>query len=291
MAQKQHKIIGIDVGGTKILLQIFDAKMNLLEQVKVKTVTSKGEKGFTKQILELIESKIDKNVKGIGIAVPGIVNVHNGNLVKAPHLPTKINYPLKKLVEKKFKVKVIVDNDINAFLIAEKESPKLKKHNNIIALMLGTGLGGAITANGEMVYGRLGYSGEVGHMIIDNEDKLRTLEQNTSGSFVPQIAKKLGIKKKITAYDLEKKTPEAKRIKAHIMKSLSTGLSNLNLIFDPDAFVLGGSIYKLFLSDQKKKLQNFIKTHSLDKTSPKIIDARSSTSVARGMALKIAEIL
>jgi glucokinase len=287
MDKKQSKIIGVDVGGTKILLQTFDEKLNLIDETKVRTMTRKGKKGFTDQLYELIDWFFHKDIKGIGIAVPGIVDINKGLLVKAPHLPTGKSFPLKRLIESRYKVPVFVDNDVTAFLVAEKETSKLRKYKNIIAVMVGTGLGGAIAANGRIVYGENGYAGEVGHIITNSDGKLKTLEQNTSGSYIPRIAKELEIKKKISARDLEENTPESQKIKKHLVDQLGIGLSNLNLIFNPDVFVLGGSIYRLFISDKKKKLKAIIKIHSLDGSSPGLIDAGQKTSVAKGMAMEI----
>jgi predicted NBD/HSP70 family sugar kinase len=285
MTDKKSKYIGIDVGGTKILLQTFDEKLNMTEEIKAWTETKKGAKGFMDQIFHIIDRVFHKGISGIGIALPGIVNIHNGNLAKAPHLPTPVNFPIKSLLEKKYKTRVAVDNDINAFLLAEKEKPRLKKYNNVIAIMVGTGLGSAIITDGEMVYGKNGYAGEAGHIVINSGGELKTLEQNTSGFFVPKIAKQLGIKKKIEAKDLEKQTPDTKKIKDHMLKSLGMGLANLNLIFNPEVFILGGSIYRLFLSDRKKELMKKIADIALDGASPMIMDADESISPARGMVL------
>ncbi len=285
MDKQSSKFIGIDVGGTKILLQTFDEKLNLTGEIKAWTETKKGATGFMDQLCHLIDRVFHKGIKGIGVALPGIVNIHNGTLAKAPHLPTPANFPIKSLLEKKYKTRIAVDNDINAFLIAEKETPRLKKYDNLIAIMVGTGLGSAIIADGKMVYGKNGYAGEAGHIVINSGGQLKTLEQNTSGSFVPKIAKQLGIKKKIEAKDLEKKIPETERIKDHMLKSLGIGLANLNLIFNPDVFILGGSIYRLFLSDKKKELMKMIADISLDGASPLIMDADESISPAKGMVL------
>lgn len=287
MNQNQSKIIGIDVGGTKILLQTFDEKLNLIDETKLRTETKKGKKGFMDQLCMTIDRFFHKDIKGIGIAVPGIVDINKGLLVKAPHLPTGRNFPLKRLIENRYKVPVFADNDVTAFLVAEKETAKLKKYKNIIAVMVGTGLGGAITANGQIVYGKNGYAGEVGHIVTNADGPLKTLEENTSGFYIPKIAKELGITKKMDAQSLETNTPESQKIRQHLVKQLGIGLADLNLIFNPDAFVLGGSIYRLFISDKKKELERIIAKYSLDKSSPKLIDASQKTSVAKGMAMEV----
>ncbi|MBU0706058.1 ROK family protein [Patescibacteria group bacterium] len=280
MSRKRSEIMGIDVGGTKILLQTFDRKMRVVEEAKVLTQTKKGEKGFTDQLICLIERHFNSGIKAIGIAVPGIVNYHTGTLVKAPHLPTRKNYPLKKFIEDRFKRPVYVDNDINAFLWAEKERPQLKKRRNIVAVMVGTGLGGAILNEGKLVYGASGYAGEVGHMIINQHGPLKTLEQNTSGSYLAKISGMLKAKGK---------DANGPKVKKYILEQLGIGLSNLHLIFNPEVFVLGGSIYHYYLAKKKKKLERIIAGKSLDGRSPKIVDAGRNTSVALGAAMMAME--
>lgn len=270
--------MGIDVGGTKILLETFDKNMGLVDRVKVSTETKRGEKGFTDQLFSLIEKYLTDSIKTIAIGLPGIVHREKGLLVKAPHLPTKTNYPIKILIEKRFKRTVYVDHDINAFLWAEKDRPQLKKFRNIVAVMVGTGLGGAIVCEGKLVYGTSGYAGEVGHMIIRQDGPLKSLEQNTSGSFLPAIAKFLKTKGK---------DAEDPKIQKYILEQLGIGLANLNLIFNPEVFVLGGSIYQYHLSKHKKQLKKIIASHSLDGKSPKIIDAGKDTSIPRGLASMI----
>lgn len=261
MIHKKPHIIGIDVGGSKILLQVFDSKMNLLSEERVKTRVDKGEKGFSDQLKELIRRHFVKEIKVIGIALPGIVNRAKGTLVKAPHLPTRNNFPIKKLMEKEFRVPVFVDHDINAFLMAEMQRPTLKKYKDVVAVMVGTGVGGAVMIDGKLFYGASGYAGEVGHMVINKSAKRKTLEENIGG------------------YYLEKNGQH------DALENLGIGLSNLNHIFNPDVFILGGSVYHHILAKDKKKLETMIMTRSLDQKSPKIVDAGKQTSVALGIAL------
>lgn len=276
MFKKKAEIIGVDVGGSKILLQTFDKKMKVVDEIKVPTITRKGQKGFTDQLVGLIEQYMTRKVKAIGIAVPGIVNRDKGILVKAPHLPTKKDFPLKKLLEDRFKKPIYVDNDINAFLWAEKERPGLKKYRNIVAVMVGTGVGGAIMNEGQLIYGASGYAGEVGHMIIRQCGPLKTLEQNTSGLYIPKIAQSLKLK------GGDANDPKVKR---YILEQLGVGLSNLHLIFNPEVIVLGGSIYRYYLAKNQKKLERMIASKSLDKKGPKILLAGKNTSVALGVAM------
>ncbi len=282
--KKLSRHIGIDIGGTKILLQAFNSKMELVDEEKVSTQTKKGQKGFVEQLMSLIETYFHSTVESIGVAVPGIVDQNKGVLVKAPHLPVK-RLKLKEELERRFKCKIHIENDANAFLYAQSQQPQLQKYKNLIAVMPGTGLGGAMMVDGALVHGKNGFAGELAHIILRADSALDTFEKNTSGAWIPKIAKALGIKEKFTPYDLATSSTASKKVKKHLVKHLGLGLASLNLIFNPDAFVMGGSIYELFLKDSKKELQKFIADRALNKKSPPILDAQLKYSVAMGVAL------
>jgi len=186
-------------------------------------------------------------------------------------------------------VKTHIENDINAFLAGECSKSNLKKYKNIVAVMIGTGVGGAIMTNGNLIYGKDGYAGEVGHMIIGKCRSLKTFEENTSGYFIPKIAKMLNSKSKIKVSELEEmlkaKNKSALEIQQYLVESLSIGLSNLNLIFNPEVMLLGGGFYQKYLAQNKKSLENFIKKKSLDKSSPKIIETKKSNLLPKGVVI------
>lgn len=284
MKNKKSKFIGVDVGGTKILLQSFDEKMNIVAEEKVFTEVKKGQIGFKKQLISLIQKYFHSGIRSIGVALPGIVDQKSGVLVEAPHLPVK-NFPIRKILQTKFKCPVAVDNDVNAFLCAQHNRQILKKYKNIIAVMIGTGVGGSIIVKGEKVTGKQCFAGEVGHMILRRGHKLDTFEKNTSGFFIPQIARDLAIVKPFITSDLSKNSPASKKVKRHLVEFLGIGLANLNLIFNPEVFVMGGSIYKHFLKDSKKELQKIIAQYALDQKTPLILDADQKHTAALGVAL------
>lgn len=277
------KFIGVDVGGTKILLQTFDAQWKLVDEKKVFTEVKKGQAGFLKQLIALVDEFFHPGIQSIGIAVPGIVDHQKGILVKPPHLPVK-NLKLKDILTKTFRCPIAVDNDVNAFLYAQHQRPQLQKYRHLVAVMVGTGVGGAVMIDGKLVYGKRGFAGEVGHMVLRNGSKLSTFEQNTSGLFIPKIAQELGIKG-FKPSDLANSISEVKKVKKHLIEHLGIGLSNLNLIFNPEVFVLGGSIYQHFLSGHKKELQKIIASRALDAKSPLILDADRRHTAAMGAGM------
>lgn len=284
LMKQKTKFIGIDLGGTKIVLEAFDGEMKQVVRTKEKT-DSKSQKTVLDQIYRLIDQVIKPSTKAIGIAVPGPVNTIKGIVANTPHLPLKKNLGLRNLLKKRYKIPVWLDNDINTFLFAESKRTRLKKMNTLVGVMIGTGVGGSIMIDGKMLHGKNGYAGEVGHMIIDQSAKWGSLEQKSSGSFISKLAKSLGIKEVVTTYDLDKNTTEAKKVKQSLIENVGIGLANLNLIFNPDAFVLGGSIYHLFLAEHKGELKKIIGQHAMDSKSPPLINGQKKTSAAKGVAM------
>ncbi len=282
MAKPRTYYIGVDVGGTKMLLQSFSKSKELIAEERMPTITKKGDKGFLNGLEELITKHFHSKIKGIGIALPGIVNQKKGLLISAPHLPIK-KCSIQKKLESKFKCPVLLENDVNAFLEAQMQTEKFSKYKNVVAIMLGTGVGGAAFVDGKLLRGKNGFAGEMGHMIISHEGKLKTFEQNCAGSYIPKIAKQVGIKQKMTAYDLANDNVNSRKIKKTLIKNLAVGLINLSLIFEPEAIILGGSIYKRYLKNSKSELKELIKKHTLDGKNPAIFNLIEKHTAAEGV--------
>jgi glucokinase len=208
---KKTFYLGIDVGGSKIRGVLLNKSRNqrpFAFQVK----TPKNRKLF----LEILEKEVRKTLQkrkiiGIGIGLPGIVDVRRGLFVKAPNLPFLNGWQAKKFF-KKFRVKTKFDNDSRCFLRAEAFLGAGKKYKNIIALTVGTGIGGGIMINRKIYYGEKFGAGEFGHMIINNKG---TLE-------------KLGGK-------------EAFLKKKDYHQVIGVGIADLVNAFDPEIVILGGS--------------------------------------------------
>lgn len=166
--------LGIDVGGTKIKGVLLDNVKNRWFSV-FDVATPQNRKLF----LDVLDQKIrglieNKKIVGIGIGLPGIVNVKTGVLVKAPNLPFLNGWPAKKFFSK-FKLRVKIDNDSRCFLRSEAILGAGKKYKNIVALTIGTGLGGGIMINGKIYYGSHNAAGEFGRMIMNDGKELEKL--------------------------------------------------------------------------------------------------------------------
>jgi predicted NBD/HSP70 family sugar kinase len=207
---KKSFYLGIDVGGTEIRGILLDRFKNRWFLV-FDTPTPKNKKLFLKTLnKEIGKLTPKKKIIGIGTGLPGSIDVKRGLLVKAPNLPFLNGWPAKKFLSK-FKTKIKIDNDSRCFLRAEAVLGVGKKYKNIVALTIGTGIGGGLMINGKIYYGAHNAAGEFGHMILADK---KSLEQ-------------LGAKKAFL------KTGDTGKI-------IGLGVADLINVLDPAIVILGG---------------------------------------------------
>ena len=164
-------IIGLDIGGSKINSVLMKGN-RIIRKRKVLTKSLSNRKIMIAQIFDCIESLISEvgksKIKGIGIGVPGPVDFKKQRIF---NITAFKNIALAKIVQKQFKIKAKVDNDVNCFGLAEAVLGAGKGAKVLVGLTLGTGLGGTIVINGEVFRGISGGAGEFGPMIIDKNGR------------------------------------------------------------------------------------------------------------------------
>lgn len=166
--------IGIDIGVNYILCVLTDLKGNIVFE-KNQTVHKTSYATTIEIVKEMIQSVIAEmpssryGIVGIGVGVPGIVNIE-GTVLLAPNLGWK-NIQIKKDLEDVFHVLVIIENEANAGAFGEQQFGIGQNYQNIIYISAGIGIGVGIILNNELYQGKNGFSGEMGHMIIDINGK------------------------------------------------------------------------------------------------------------------------
>ncbi|HVN67027.1 MAG TPA: ROK family protein, partial [Candidatus Sulfotelmatobacter sp.] len=167
---KQKYVIGIDIGGTKIMAVLFDSRFQILARSRTKTKANEGEKHFHKilrdEVLQILkEAKVDRDdVVGIGLGCPGIIDEKRGVVRSSPNIRFLKNYPLTQRITRSTRLPALAANDVNAGLFGEQQFGAAKRCANVIGVFIGTGIGGAIIADGRMVSGAFGAAGEFGHI-------------------------------------------------------------------------------------------------------------------------------
>jgi glucokinase len=164
--------IGVDLGGTNLRVAAVDDTGKLLEKVTSGTEVSKGRdhviNDMTAVILELSKKFAHVGaLSGIGVGVPGIIDMTTGMLRESPNLPGWHDYPVQDEIEKRLKAPVILENDANAAALGESWLGAARDYDSMCMLTLGTGVGGGIVLNGDAWRGMTGMAGELGHITVD----------------------------------------------------------------------------------------------------------------------------
>lgn len=231
------RIIGLDVGGTKIEGIFWDGK-KIISGQKIKTPRNK--KGFLAALDRLIKGLMGvKGARGIGVAMAGAIDISRGRIIRSPNIQFMNGFALGDYLRKKFRKPIKVHNDTKAFLIAEEKFGFARGKKNVIALTLGTGVGGAALADGHILKGSHVTAVELGHIVIAENGDFLTLEELTSSHAFRKL------KPSDPLYwqkEAERGNKRAEKIYETIGMYLGVGLANLVNIFDPELIILGGGI-------------------------------------------------
>jgi glucokinase len=161
--------IGLDIGGTKILGVLYDEKGNPISKSKKKTKASEGIEVVMEQIVKVIDDLIEDNtveLAGIGAGIPGLVT-DGGIITFSPNIPLR-DFNLRKVLNKKYDVPVVIGNDVNVAMFGEFKYLNRSDLKHVLGLFVGTGVGGAIIIDGKLYQGQ-GAAAEFGHMVVNSD--------------------------------------------------------------------------------------------------------------------------
>lgn len=164
-------VVGVDMGGTKILSAVIDAEGNILGTAKVSTKAEERTSVVIGRIAGSIEKAISKSnvdkasIQAIGIGAPGPLDPETGVVIFAPNLGWR-DVPLKAELEGRTGLPTFVDNDVNVGTLGEHAFGAAQGVENVVGIFVGTGIGGGIILHGELFHGASKTAGEVGHIIV-----------------------------------------------------------------------------------------------------------------------------
>ena len=164
-------VIGVDMGGTKILSAVIDAEGNILGTAKVPTKADKGASEVIDRIADCVQKAIDKSgvasdsIQAIGIGAPGPLDPETGIVIFAPNLGWR-DVQLKTELETRTGFPTFVDNDVNVGTLGEHVYGAGQGIQNVVGIFVGTGIGGGIILQGELFHGASKTAGEIGHIIV-----------------------------------------------------------------------------------------------------------------------------
>ena len=171
---KKQVWLGLDLGGTKILAEVYDQDFNLLGSKKRKTKAELGQKEGLQRLLRTGQDALEdaglspKDLNGVGIGCPGVLDLEEGNLKRATNLGWE-DVPIRDLLSKEFGVPAAEANDVDAGTFGEATHGAGKDARCVLGVFPGTGIGGGMVYEGSIFRGKKGSCLEVGHMpVVEN---------------------------------------------------------------------------------------------------------------------------
>ena len=286
--------VGIDLGGTNTKIGVVDKEGNKIFTTTIKTESIDGYEISLNRIADILKENLKEyeitldKVGGVGIGVPGPV-VQTRIVKFFANFPWPENLNLAEEFEKRIGLKVRADNDVNVITLGEMWKGAGKGHSNVLGIAIGTGIGGGIILNGQLVSGKNGTGGEIGHTKLVRDGKLCGCGQKgcweayaSATGLIREAQGRLIVNKKNQLYEMTKgRELEAKDVfdaaKAgdkfsvdivdYEAEYLAMGISNLLNTLDPEIVVLGGGVSLAgdFLIDRvKEKLKKYALPSALE---------------------------
>jgi glucokinase len=253
-SDKNIKLIGIDLGGTKVNVGLVQGDQILDKKYAKIPGMSENEWDIINLIIELTKEIISNHdIEAIGIGVPSILDRKKGIIHEVKNIPSWKEVPLGDILKKEFRVPVFLDNDANCFALGEYHYGKGKGCGNIVGLTLGTGMGTGIITNNQLMGDANGGSGEFGLIPYKNG----VIEDYCGGNYFKNILKSSGEKIFENALKGDKNALEAYH---SFGNHLGNAIKIILYALDPEKIIIGGSIVqsaKFFDKGLKESLKGF----------------------------------
>ncbi|PYZ94310.1 glucokinase [Salipaludibacillus keqinensis] len=265
--------VGIDVGGTTVKLALVTEEGVLQEKWEIVTNREEQGKFIMRDVAKAIVLKTAElnipmsQVVAAGVGAPGYIDVENGIIVEAVNLGWK-DYSIQDELENLLNIPVVVDNDANLAAGGEKWKGAGEGAANLLAVTLGTGVGGGIIAGGEIIHGQAGLAGEIGHITSVksggapcNCGKFGCLEtvasatgiarlgleavQRNPDGYLKRVLDEFGVVSAKDIFDGAKTgDPIAIEVVKESSEHLGFALANLANALNPEIIVIGGGVSK-----------------------------------------------
>lgn len=244
----------VDIGGTAIkcgVARISNARSNKPDIMNIKEYPSHASQGAAvlyKNVIEILDTMAPFDL--VGISTSGQVAKTDGSILSAnENIPAYTGFPLQNMISSHYECPCLVENDANAAALGELNYGAGRDFESFLCLTFGTGIGGAIVNNRELIYGYHGTAGEVGVMIT-HANKASSgdyysgcYEAHASTSALVKMAQSIDASINNGRDVLNSKDrPEIERIISSWINEITYGLISLALSFNPQAFLLGGGI-------------------------------------------------
>ncbi|MCC6294212.1 MAG: ROK family protein [Bryobacterales bacterium] len=248
--------IGVDLGGTNLRAAAIDRAGNILDKTSGATNFEEGRDAVLNDIAGAVNQLRARfgssGFYGIGIGVPGFIDIERGVIVGTHNLLGFDGFPMRDDLSQRLSTPVILENDANAAALGEKWMGAGRDVNDLVLLTLGTGIGGGIISGGRVLHGHVGMAGELGHITaIPGGNPCGCgnsgcLEKHASATAVEAMAKLVALGDHLTAKDVfdlaEQGNPLALMVFHHMGTALGLALATLINIFNFPLYLLSGGV-------------------------------------------------
>ena len=267
------KLLGIDLGGTTIKFGILTLEGEVQEKWAIETNTLENGRHIVSDIVESLKHRLSlygltkDDFLGIGMGSPGAVYRTSKTVTGAFNLNWADTQEVGSVIEKEVGIPFFIDNDANVAALGERWVGAGANNPDVVFVTLGTGVGGGVIADGNLIHGVAGAGGEIGHMIVDPENGFTCtcgnkgcLETVASATGVVRVARQLAeqyegssaIKAAIdngdtvTIKDIfiaaEDGDKFANSVVERVSRYLGLAAANISNILNPDSVVIGGGV-------------------------------------------------
>ncbi|HGD2448886.1 TPA: ROK family glucokinase [Streptococcus agalactiae] len=267
------KLLGIDLGGTTIKFGILTLEGEVQEKWAIETNTLENGRHIVSDIVESLKHRLSHygltkdDFLGIGMGSPGAVDRTSKTVTGAFNLNWADTQEVGSVIEKEVGIPFFIDNDANVAALGERWVGAGANNPDVVFVTLGTGVGGGVIADGNLIHGVAGAGGEIGHMIVDPENGFTCtcgnkgcLETVASATGVVRVARQLAeqyegssaIKAAIdngdtvTSKDIfiaaEDGDKFANSVVERVSRYLGLAAANISNILNPDSVVIGGGV-------------------------------------------------
>ncbi len=305
--------IGVDLGGTNLRIAAVDDTGKLLEKLTLGTEVKRGRDHVIQEMCGAIEQlrtkyKDSGELCGIGIGVPGFIDMETGMVMRSPNLADWTNFPVREVIEKQLGTPVILENDANVAAMGEKWLGAGRQVEHMAMYTLGTGVGGGLIFNGRLWHGMTGMAGELGHFNVFPDGhpcgcgSRGCLEQYASATAIVRMARE-AIERKDASEELERLAPDpvqftsrsiynlavqgdasAKRVFETVGRALGIGIGGMVNALNLPMYVIGGGVassWDAFAPAMFEEMKFRSSIYSL--TSPDLKEHTKSTLVTRAL--------
>jgi len=269
MVVSDRFVLGVDLGGTKILSLCLDPDLNVVSRDYRPTDAGEGVDGVLGRMAESARAAAGgRPIAAVGVSTAGTTNPTTGTVHTSPNMPGWRNVRLRDMLAERLALPVWIENDANAGALAEHRIGAGRGTRHMVLVAAGTGIGGGLILDGKLYHGASGGAGEIGHMQLDLEGRqcscgrrgclealasgwaldlsAREIAQASPEGLVASFARREGVEPDGRILDLAAAAgdPEADAALRKAGRFFGDGLTNLIHLLNPELVVVGGSLRK-----------------------------------------------